>query len=123
MTKPQSIAKFLDQQSMLALARSSWVDVPDLHLEVYLRKSKRIIAGQARETIDVANLVVETEHWRKGNATKFYERIEAEADARNLVVFIENAHLDFMRKMHVRRGYQPCEGYALCYFRLPKVSQ
>lgn len=112
-----TVAEFLDQQEFSL--RSAWIEVPDLHLEVYLRKSRRIIEGQVREAIDVANIVVETEHWRKGNATRLYERVEGEADARKLVVFIENSHVDFMRKMHVRRGYQLCDGHPLCYFRLP----
>lgn len=120
METPKAILDFFNTPLNPLGLHSDWVKVPELHLEVYMRISKRFIAGEKVSTVDVANLGVKRNFRRRGNASSLYRIIEREADQRGLFVFVENSVHAYMQNHHRRNGYtQVGETEICCFYRTP----
>jgi hypothetical protein len=82
------------------------------HMQVYVRKSDwREIGGSRIPALDVANARVWPERYRgHGRFTRWLAQAEAEADRRDVIVYLEQVGNRRLWDFYMRRGYRPLEG-------------
>lgn len=82
-----------------------WYAFEDLHLNVYIRLTSRMIEGVVTQTLDLASVEVEEEFQGKGFFTQFLDGIEALAKTHNRVIYVESILNSFLPEVLRRRGY------------------
>lgn len=99
MTRPRDFKELLE-----AKFRNAWI--VEMGVTAYLRITRRYLGGQVVDTIDVANVKVETP-FKKGRGvfTAFLEHMEEEGVRLNRVVYVENVLEERFRQFFRRRGY------------------
>jgi GNAT superfamily N-acetyltransferase len=85
------------------------------HLHIYVRKSDwRVLGGSRIPALDVANARIVPEHRKDyrghGRFTRWLAQAEAEADRRNVIVYLEQVGNRRLWDFYLRRGYIPEEG-------------
>ena len=96
-----SISDFMHSQR-----RNLWVREPDLHLDCYMRRSERgLDRGELTPCLDIGSVEVDSDHWGRGNFTKFLALVEKAAASEKRAVFIENIQHPWLANALRRRGY------------------
>jgi GNAT superfamily N-acetyltransferase len=73
------------QQFLESDLRNSWIS--EGYIDVYVRKSRRIIDGQLTPCFDVASVTVQEDQQGKGLFTQFMQRIILEIDT---MIYVES---------------------------------
>lgn len=100
--------------------RNRWLKYPCM--EVYVRKSSRVLSGQLIQCFDIGSVEVDEGYRNKGVFRVFLKRFEQIAAREGKHVFVENALNPLLADMLRRRGYQTtldaihCE----CFFLPPQ---
>lgn len=101
---------------------SAWLTY-ERRFKVYVRKSRRYIDGKMYPALDIGNMSVPEKHHRKGYFTRFLTLLEATADERGDLVYIENILEPGIVGFLERRGYHyltSTDPRIPCYYRWPK---
>lgn len=84
--------------------------------EVYLRKSIKRIAGVNYRFIDIANILTEENHQKKGHLTRFIAHLEKLGHN----IYVENAENPVLPPFLWRQGFVPDSrmGYEKCFYKI-----
>src|SRR4051812_13764670 len=88
--------------------RSDWLE--DDILQVYIRKTYRVIKGQHVWTIDIANVTILPQHQGKGYFGALIQKIEQlirELRPDIQGIYIENVLFEWLRRHLVKIGFEP----------------
>lgn len=96
-----------------------WHKLPEFKMEIYVRRTKRMVHDQIKETIDLANCSVQERYRGKGYFTLFLIEIEEYAKQEGLTVFAECVLNEDLGTFLEQEGYSTSEHQDMCYFKFP----
>jgi hypothetical protein len=118
MLLPLSTRPTLDQFVQKADGRfcqNAYVSYPGFR-QLYIRVTKRVIAGQMRVTIDLANLVAD----QPGNGAFTDLLGHLQANYPSFGIFVECVQSDRFQQGLLKRGFVEVEGHPACFWMDPK---
>jgi len=89
---------------------NSYVREPGFQ-DLYVRKSRRMLDGELREVLDIANVTVTEEG--TGTFTRLVERLST-----NHSLFVENVLNHRFRKGLLKLGFVEAPNYPTCFFKM-----
>jgi len=84
---------------MLTKPRNSWLE--NKYMRVYVRRSRRMIAGVIEETFDVASILVHPKYQKQGYFKAFMQYIET----LGLTIYVESLLNSELTEMLLKHGY------------------
>ncbi len=108
MPSGDSVRAFMDKAGRRPFVMPEWIKDGDL--ECYVRVTKHRVGDVVACTFDVANVKVKQRSRRKGVFKVWLAIVEAECDARGLVVYVESVLNDDLYRFLKARGYEDVPG-------------
>lgn len=94
-----------------------WIENDSLGYKLYLRITKRLLAGKYRTSVDFASVEVSPEKQRNGVFSALILACEHEADRRKGCVFVESILNTIIMEKLLKEGYSEVEGLPNCLFK------
>lgn len=92
-------------EQILEKVKNSHIRVEELHLNAYIRVTKRWIDHVMTKTIDIGSVEVDKENRNCGYFTQFLICVEKIAKKWDRIVYVECVHNKILHDMLQKRGY------------------
>ena len=99
--------------------KSQWIWIED-KMEIFFRRSTRIVEGKMVEFVDLANIRTDEENQGKGIFTRLLDWLYLD-QKRN--IYVENVHNEVLaEKLVIKWGFSrmDLQGYENCFYKLQK---
>lgn len=100
-------AKYLKQGYLLGSLINEWIYLDEYKLSLYYRINKRMINKEIVDSLDLANIRIDSKHRNKRYFSKLINALEQEMSQFHIVVFVESIINPILS------NYLQCIGYSM----------